>query len=180
MTGQLLEDLGWVGNGPKMPDVIEGKYAFSEDCPPDDARDICEQTKIVHEAVSEGTLNVVIRMDLFQRWWRNAREDTQSSMSAIHFGHLMTAASYDYLTRLYVKKLNCALARKPLSRWGESLVVLLEKVFGSIMFEKLRAIILFEADLNWIQKVVYSKHMNKMIKKHNIMPEDQCAQSGKH
>ena len=31
-----------------------------------------------------------------------------------------------------------------------------------------------------IQKVVYSKHMNRIIKKHNLMPEDQCAQSGKH
>ena len=48
------------------------------------------------------------------------------------------------------------------------------------MFERLQAIILFKTDFNWIQKVVYSKHMNGMIKKHNLMPEDQCAQSGKH
>ena len=126
-TGQLLEDLGWVGNGPRMQDVIEGKYEFPENCPPE-ARTICEQARILHEEVSENALNVVIRTDLFQRWWRNTREDTQSSMSAVHFGHLMTAATDDYLTRLYVKKLNCALATgKPLSRWGRSLVVLLEK-----------------------------------------------------
>ena len=48
------------------------------------------------------------------------------------------------------------------------------------MFEKLRAIILFEAYFNWIQKVVYSKHMNKMIKRHKLKPEDQCNQSKKH
>ena len=97
-------------------------------------------------------------------------------MSAAHFGHLMTKTTDDYLARPHVKKLNCALATgKPLSRWGRSLVVLLKKVFGSIMFEKLRAIILFEADFNWIQKVVYSKYMNGMINKHNLMPEDQCA-----
>ena len=112
-----------------MQDAIEGKYEFPEDCPPD-ARAICEQAKIRHEAVSEHTLNVVIRTDLFQRWWRNAKEDTQSSMSAVHFGHLMTAATDDHLTRLYAKKLSCALATgKPLSRWGRSLVVLLEKSF---------------------------------------------------
>ena len=46
------------------------------------------------------------------------------------------------------------------------------------MFEKLREIILFKADFNWIQKVVYRKHMNRMI--NNLMPKDQCAQSGKH
>ena len=27
---------------------------------------------------------------------------------------------------------------------------------------------------------MYSKHMNRMIKRHKIMPKDQCAQSGKH
>ena len=76
----------------------------------------------------------------------------------------MTAATNDYLTTLFVQKLNCALATgKPLSRWRGSLVVLLEKKFGSIMFEKLQAVILFEVDFNWIQKVVYSKHMNRLI-----------------
>ena len=48
------------------------------------------------------------------------------------------------------------------------------------MFERLQAIILFETDFNWIQKVVYSKHMDRMMKRHNLMPEDQCAQSGNH
>ena len=163
-----------------MRDVIEGKYEFPENCPPE-ARAICEQAKIFHQEVAEDALNVVIRADLFQRWWWNAREDKQSSMSAVHFGHLMTAATNDYLTTLCVQKLNCALVTgKSLPRRGRSLVVLLDKDCGSIMFEKLRAIILFEADFNWIQKVVYSKHMNRMIKRHNLMPEDLCAQSGKH
>ena len=129
---QLLEDLGWVGDGPKMQGGIEGKYEFPEDCPPD-ARAICEQVKFLHKVVSEDTLNVVIRTNLFQRWWWNTREDTQSSMSVVHFGHLMTAATNDYLTRLYVKKLNCARATgNPLSRWGRSLVVLLEKFLAAL------------------------------------------------
>ena len=115
-TGQLLDNLGWVGDGPRMQDAIEGKYEFPENCPPD-ARTICEQAKILHEKVSEDTINVVIRTDIFQRWWRNARKDTQSSMSAVNFGHFVTAATDDYLTTLYAKKLNCALAtEKALSR----------------------------------------------------------------
>ena len=120
-----------MGDGPRMQDVIKGKYEFPENCPPE-AHAICEQARILHEEVSEDALNVVIRTDIFQRWWRNAREDTQSSMPAVHFGHIMTAATNDYLTRLYVKQLNCALATgKPLSRWGRSLVVLLEKFLAA-------------------------------------------------
>ena len=45
-----------------MQDIIEGKYEFPEDCPPD-ARAICEQAKILHQVVSEDTLNVVISKD---------------------------------------------------------------------------------------------------------------------
>lgn len=172
LTDQMLEDLGWVGDGPKMDNVLEGRYDFPEDCT-QEARAICKQARVLHQEVVNDAPNVW--------WWRSAKEDTQSSMSAVHFGHLMIAATNDYLTALYVQKLNSALATgKPLSRWGRSLVVLLEKVFGSIMFEKLRAIILFEADFNCIHKVLYNNHKKKMIKKHRLMPEEQCAQSEKH
>ena len=74
-TGQLLDDLGWVDNGPRMKDAIGWKYEFPEDYPPD-VRAICEQAKFLHEVVIEDTINVVIRTDLFQRWCRNAKEDT--------------------------------------------------------------------------------------------------------
>ena len=58
-TGQLLDDLGWESDGPRMQDVIEGKYEFPENCPPE-TRAICEQARILHEEASENVLNVVI------------------------------------------------------------------------------------------------------------------------
>ena len=67
LTGQLLSDLGWLGHGPKMRDVIESKYEFPESCLPE-AHDICEQARILHQEVAEDALNVVMRTDLFQRW----------------------------------------------------------------------------------------------------------------
>ena len=66
-AGQLLEDLGWVGDSPGMGDVIERKYEFPESCPPE-ARAICEQAKILYQEVAEDALNAVIRTDIFQRW----------------------------------------------------------------------------------------------------------------
>ena len=66
-TGQLLEDLGCVGDGPRMGDVLEGKYEFPKNCP-SEARVICEQARILHQEVAKDALNVVIRSDLFQRW----------------------------------------------------------------------------------------------------------------
>ena len=63
---------------------------------------------------------------------------------------------------------------------GKKLSGPLREKIGGITFEKLGAKLLFEVDFNWIHKVVYRKYMNRMIKKHRLMSEDQCAQSGKH
>ena len=97
-------------------------------------------------------------MKHIQTWWRTPNKDIQSLMEGIHFGHLKTAAWHSFLTELYRSKLNaCLLSRIPLERWDKSLTVLLEKEFGSVFFDKLRAIILFEADFNWLQKLIFSK-----------------------
>ena len=45
----------------------------------------------------------------------------------------------------------------PARKMGKNLTVLLEKEFGSIFLDKLRVIILFKADFNWIQKIIFSR-----------------------
>ena len=68
-------------------------------------------------------------------------------------------------------KLNLALASgEPLEQWGHGLTVLLEKEFGSIYIDKLRAICLFEADFNWLQKLIFSKRMMSNAKEKGILP----------
>lgn len=57
--------------------------------------------------------------------------------------------------------------------------MLLEKEFDSVFFDKLRAIILFEADFNWLQKIVFSKIMANLAMKHDLVPPEQCAAPGK-
>ena len=42
---------------------------------------------------------------------------------------------------------------------GEGVTVLLEKIMGNNYINKLRAIRLFEADFNWINKLVFAKSM---------------------
>ena len=87
----------------------------------------------------------------FQSWCFTVTKNIQSSMEGILFSHLKTAAWSNFLTDLYTAKLNICLASGvPLERWGKSLTVLLEKEFGSVFFDKLKAIILFEADFNWL------------------------------
>ena len=56
---------------------------------------------------------------------------------------------------------------------------MLEEEFRSVFFDKLRAIVLFKADFNWIQKIIFSNKMAALAKKHNLVPPEQCAAPGK-
>ena len=47
----------------------------------------------------------------------------------------------------------------PLEMLDQSLILLPEKEFGSVFFDNLRTIILFEADCNQLQTIVFSRKM---------------------
>ena len=73
-------------------------------------------------------------------------------------------------------KLNLILATGiPLERWTHGLTVLLEKEFGSVYIDKLRVICLFEADYNWLQKLIFSKRMIDSAIKKDLIPKEQFA-----
>ena len=112
----------------------------------------------------------------FQDWWRTAKEAIQSSKCGYHFGHYIAAAENDYLTALHTARINLALETGiPYERWGHGLTCLLEKEFGSIYVDKLRAICLFEADFNWLQKIIFSHRMIKAAHAKGVIPPEQCA-----
>ena len=59
----------------------------------------------------------------------------------------------------------------PLQRWLHSLTVMLEKEAGNINIDKLRAICLFEANLDWVLKVIYAKQMMANARENNLVPQ---------
>ncbi len=81
--------------------------------------------------------------------WKRAREETSSSYSNVHFGHYI-AGSQDER----VASFNAGMAIIPAAtgyspnRWRHGLNVMLEKAPGNIDVERLRIILLFEADCN--------------------------------
>ena len=80
---------------------------------------------------------------------------------------------------MHVTKLNLALQTGvPLERWGNGLMVLLEKEFVSIYMEKLRAICLFEANLNWLEKLIFAKCVMFQAMEEGIVPPEYIAKAG--
>jgi hypothetical protein len=62
------------------------------------------------------------------------------------------------------------------SRWGFGLTVLLEKIAGIALVNKLRAILLFEADSNMFNSFVFGRRAMEMARQHNLIPQEQYAE----
>ncbi len=81
--------------------------------------------------------------------WKKAREETSSSYSNVHFGHYIAGSQDERIAHF-----NAGMAMIPASmgyspnRWRHGLNVMLEKAPGNFEVERLRIILLFEADCN--------------------------------
>jgi len=98
-------------------------------------------------------------LPVYTRGWQKARETTSSSASGIHFGHYIAGTFNPEILLI-----NTTLADIPLrtgfsyDRWQTGLNIMIEKTTGDFNIEKLRIILLFEADFNtnnkWISRAV--------------------------
>lgn len=174
----LLRDIGIAGDGPAMQSILEGTYTF----PPDTD----EYTKLlVTEACimynelggDDGVADLVSKSD-FQNYWKSAREKTESSMSGKHFGHYIAGAHDDTISQLHATSLNTIreLGISP-SRWRCSVTVLLEKVLGVRLVDKLRAICLIEADFNWLNKLIFAHRLERHCRAKKLVPSEQFQKS---
>lgn len=153
---QLLADVGALGDGKAIQQILSGTYDFPKDTDEYTKLLLMEAAVLFCSLGGDGVTDWVRSSD-FQFFWLHAREATESSKSRLHFGHYMSAAHDPLLTRLHVSSLNtireCGVSP---TRWKSSLTVLLEKVFGVRLISKLRAICLLEADFNWLNKLIFA------------------------
>ena len=120
------------------------------------------------------------REEDFVDFWLSAREETSSLDSGRHFRHYITASDDPYLAILHVESMNISASYGlPLDRWKSALTVLLEKVMGNQLMEKLRAICLLEADFNWWLKITFARKMMSRIQGQGMIPIEQFATAGK-
>ena len=176
--GKLLGNIGYMGKGPAVQQILKGMYEFPEDCSAE-VRQLMIEAEKIFEKASENVILTFVHQKDFQGWWLTSNENISSSKSGAHFGHYKAAAFKDYLSALHFSKLNLAPETGlPLERWGHGLTVLLKKEFGATYMDKLRTICLFEADFNWLQKLMFSKRMIASARTRGIILAEQCPTSG--
>ena len=114
----------------------------------------------------------VLRDDVIH-CWGGAREKTASSLSGRHFGHYKAASRSLQLSELHASFLHVAsLSGLCLKRWDNGLTIMIEKMKGVIRVDKLRALLLMEADFNSLNKLIFSSRMIKLSEQRKRMPNE--------
>ncbi len=174
----LHGNFGFLANTESEDQVLQGSYIYPKNMDTHTKLLSQEAQHIFHRLSKKEVVDFVLTTD-FQSYWQHTNEDIQSSESGCHFGHYKVA-SYDwYLSAMHAAKLTLATSTGvPLARWGNGLTVLLEKVFGNIFIDKMRAICLLEADYNWLNNFVFAKQMMDKAFQGDIIPVEQFAKKG--
>ena len=109
----------------------------------------------------------------FIGYWKGARERTSSSLSGRHFGHYKAAAYNIQLAEIHASLTHIASHSSIcLSRWCRGLTVMLEKEAGNTRVDKLRAILLMEADFNFLNKLLFGHRLVQQIEAHHRFPDE--------
>jgi hypothetical protein len=84
---------------------------------------------------------IIITPEDFTHFWKTVNEFTSSSMSGVHYGHYKATTQNIFSTEILAQQLT-VIARSgiPPESWSVSLQVMLEKIAGVCLVEKLWAI----------------------------------------
>jgi hypothetical protein len=116
-------------------------------------------------------ISCVITKEDFQQYWKKTKERTSSSISGLHYGHYKATSSHDTLSEIHALMTELAVTgASPLARWEMGLSCMLEKATGVIKVEKLRAILLMEADFNFCNGLMFAGRMMHQAKANERIP----------
>ena len=169
----LQQQFGTYGEGPQTESVLKGSYA-----PPADmstiTKDFLEVCKLPDEDIQTELPRTVAD---FKLSWKKMRESTATN--SIHFGHFQAALSHQTICLLHY-----AMAEIPfrsghtLDRWKNASNVMILKKEGITDIDRLRTIVLFEADFNHNNKFLGRKMMEH-TNNHNLLAVEQYSTPGK-
>ena len=170
--GQLRGEFGYSANTAASRAVLEGTYeADNVDQATQEIFDAC--ARIRENVPANSVSDRITGEDWSRHWSSGVREETSSSESGIHFGHIIASAGSQLLSHTYATQCSIVLRRGiHLERWSRGLSVMLEKLRGCTLISKLRSILLMEADFNAANKMIYGVRMMNNVRAHNLMPDE--------
>jgi hypothetical protein len=175
----LSERLRYLSDKSLARSIIMGTYDIPSDLDPAAKLILEEIGKLGIKIVNGEGNEIVITPDDFKRFWRKVNKFTSSSMSGVHYGHYMAAIQDDLIYAVLALQLT-VIARSgvPPENWTVGLQVMLEKIAGVCLVEKLRAIQLYEADFNCYNQFVFGRNAMQTLTESGYIPEELFSQQG--
>ncbi len=163
---ELLKDLGLLGDGPEVINVLNGTYS------PPPGTPWAVKRWLQHMKISNpiARKEIVTSLRDYRQGWKKANEKTASG--ELHMGHFKAAARHKRLGWF-----NFLMAIVPYSagyvpnRWKKGTDVMILKEEEVFLLSKLRTIVLYEADYNHENKRLGRAAMKQAIKSGNIARE---------
>ncbi len=119
------------------------------------------------------SVSITITPGQWKQYWQVVNKETSSSESGLHFGHYKVGGKSNIIAHYHAARVTVTLAHAiQLERWSRGLSIMLEKTLRVTLVLKLQAILLMEADINAMNKIVYSDRMMTNVCKYNLMPEE--------
>ena len=100
------------------------------------------------------------------------KEFTLSSLLRIHYGNYKAAGQDKFSTNLLLQQLTI-IARSvvPPKSWNVGLQVMLEKIAGICLVDKLRSIQIYKSDFNFYNQFVFGRKAMNTIMRNDLVPE---------
>ena len=153
----LITELGNLADTEIAQHIVVGTFDIPDEIDKATA-EILEEIGSMGVQLTNGSICIVITPEEFREYWKRAREGTSSSISGVHFGHYKAAAQSTELSGFLAKQVTLIVQTGyPPKRWSRGLTVMLENIAVLAFVNKLRAILLMEADFNMHKKIIFGK-----------------------
>ena len=165
LEGRLLQDIGLLGDGPAAASILDGTYVP----PPDTDRGTALFLQALKRPpnVTQAPANTLTS---FKRGWKLVKEKTSSGR--LHFGHFKAGCQHPLISWLHfgMSELPFTSGFTP-ARWRKGTDVMLLKKSGDYRLDKLRTIVLYEADFNFQNKQLGRSAMRQALQYSQIADE---------
>jgi hypothetical protein len=178
MIGALYPLVDPTNPGNQIDALLQGNAVLPESC--SNNVEIQQWVKNLQRKNMD-EIQLKISSEDFVRYFGGKKENTASSPSERHYGHMKVIANMEQsVVRDTIVQIaaTALVTKQPLDRWLRCTQVMLDKGKG-VFINNLRIIQLLEADLNFILGFIWSTRLNQAANNSNLFNTSQFALSGK-
>jgi hypothetical protein len=179
MSTLLGDWLRYLGDEELARSIITGTFNILAELDPATTLILKEIGKMGLKILNGEGKEIIITPEESTHFWKTVGEFTSLSSSGVHYGHFKAAIQDPMCTRVLALQLT-VIARSGMlpENWSMSLQVMLEKIAGVCLVEKLRAIQLYEADFNCFNHFIIGQAAMEALTKNDYLPEELFSQKG--